>query len=225
MRANPHLLRGANQLWIRFFLLAVYATMYVRDHQRPYMHEAFGIDPTDYDYKVFSITSAMLQAGVPVHARHRQPALPRTCSSGCACRWRRSRPRKKRGGLIGTLQRGAAAIGVASLFVRLYFQPVIEHELPRERAHGAGLVADRMEEFALPLLFALAIWWSATAVVMFLDGLPRTTFRWTLLGATVLQLVALYGIWETRDDSSVDGGLCRVRLRRDHLGLAGSRSS
>jgi magnesium-protoporphyrin IX monomethyl ester (oxidative) cyclase len=37
---------------------------------------------------------------------------------------------KKRGGLVGTLQRGAAALGVASLFVRLYFQPVVEHEVP-----------------------------------------------------------------------------------------------
>lgn len=62
-----------------------------------------------------------------------------------------------------------------------------------------------MTEFALPLLFALAVWWSATAVVMFLDGLPRATFRWTLLGTTVLQVVALYGLWATRDDSSVVG--------------------
>lgn len=60
-----------------------------------------------------------------------------------------------------------------------------------------------MGEFALPLLFALALWWSATAVVMFLDGLPRATYRWTLLGATVIQLAALCGLWETRDDSSV----------------------
>jgi magnesium-protoporphyrin IX monomethyl ester (oxidative) cyclase len=129
MRANPHLLRGANKLWIRFFLLAVYATMYVRDHQRPYMHEAFGIDPTDYDYKVFSITSACTKQVFPftldTDSKNFRELLERL-----RLQMEKAETGKKRGGLIGTLQRGAAAIGVASLFVRLYFQPVIEHELP-----------------------------------------------------------------------------------------------
>jgi putative photosynthetic complex assembly protein 2 len=60
-----------------------------------------------------------------------------------------------------------------------------------------------MSDVAWPLLFALLVWWAATAVVMFLDGLPRSTFGRTLFGATLVQLAALYGLWETRDDTTV----------------------
>lgn len=62
-----------------------------------------------------------------------------------------------------------------------------------------------MNDFVAPLTFAVLVWWTATAVVMFLDGLPRSTFRWTLFGVTVLQAAALYGLVQSRDDTSVAG--------------------
>ena len=60
-----------------------------------------------------------------------------------------------------------------------------------------------MSRFVLPVLFALFVWWFSTGVIVFLDGLARRTFRWTVLCATALFVGALYGLWMIRGDTSV----------------------
>ena len=62
-----------------------------------------------------------------------------------------------------------------------------------------------MSQFAYPALHALFIWWFSTGVVIYLDGLPRRTFRWTMLGASVLLGVAIVGLATSGGDTSVSG--------------------
>jgi len=131
MRAQPQLLRGHNKLWIRFFLLAVYATMYVRDHTRPIMYDAFGMDITEYDYKVFRITSDISKQVFPISLDIDNPVfrtgLERLREIAVAVE-----AAKKRGGIVGALQRAGLAAAAAMTFARLYFLPVEKHELPEQ---------------------------------------------------------------------------------------------
>jgi magnesium-protoporphyrin IX monomethyl ester (oxidative) cyclase len=131
MRAHPHLLRGANTLWIRFFLLAVYATMFVRDHSRPEMHKAFGISTTDYDYEVFRITSEISKQVFPLTLDTDHPTfragMQRLLEISAA-----AEAAKARGGLVGNLKRAYCAVAGTLTFARLYLLPVHKHELPAQ---------------------------------------------------------------------------------------------
>jgi putative photosynthetic complex assembly protein 2 len=60
-----------------------------------------------------------------------------------------------------------------------------------------------MMELLLPALFTVFAWWFSTGVILYLDGLPLRTFRISLAGATLLALLALWGLSATAADDSV----------------------
>ncbi|BEV36279.1 magnesium-protoporphyrin IX monomethyl ester (oxidative) cyclase [Synechococcus sp. M16CYN] len=58
MKSQPNTVRGPiAKLWCRFFLLAVFATMYVRDLDRKEFYESLGLDARTYDKIVIEKTN------------------------------------------------------------------------------------------------------------------------------------------------------------------------
>ena len=129
MRADPKLLSGVNKYWIRFFLVAVYATMYVRDHNRPVFHAALGVDPTEYDFAVFRMTSEITRQVFPLTLDTDAPAFRaglermRTLAAGIA-------EAKAHGGIVGAAKRLGLTAAVVANFVKLYLHRAPRNDVP-----------------------------------------------------------------------------------------------
>ena len=130
MRSDPKLTESAvNKLWIKFFLTAVYSTMWVRDHQRPAFHAALDVDPAWYGQEVFRKTSEISRQVFPLtldidHRRWR-PNLERLQRASVQIE-----RAKARGGIGGTLSRAAGIARAAAAFAALYTIPAIRHRIP-----------------------------------------------------------------------------------------------
>src|SRR6056297_2015920 len=129
MRSNPHLLRRQNVYWIKFFVLAVFATMYVRDHARPAFHKALGVDPSEYGMKVFRITSEISQQVFPLALDLDNPKFMqglerlRIISEKMAAA-------KSRKGVLGWLENKRLTAMAIAAFLRLYALPAKNNKLP-----------------------------------------------------------------------------------------------
>ena len=118
-----------NKLWIKFFLTAVYSTMWVRDHQRPLFHKALGVDVTLYGQEVFQKTSEISKQVFPftldINHRRWRPNLDRIEKASVQIA-----KAKERSGIIGLVSRltGMAKAGIA--FASILTIPSIPNDVP-----------------------------------------------------------------------------------------------
>ena len=128
MRANPHTLTGLNKLWVRFFLLAIYATMYVRDHARPAFHDALGVDPTWYDHRVFNICSEITKQVFPVILDTDSPAFRNGFATLARINKKIGEAQKQ--GFPGRVRKWALQARAAAILARLYVHPTLKNTPP-----------------------------------------------------------------------------------------------
>ncbi|MEO1334612.1 MAG: DUF3623 family protein, partial [Myxococcota bacterium] len=60
-----------------------------------------------------------------------------------------------------------------------------------------------MTTFGPAVLFALFAWWFSTAALLYLDHLPRFTFKRSLAVMSVLAIIAIGGLFYTSRQTSV----------------------
>jgi len=130
MKTDPKLTESTvNKLWIRFFLVAVFSVMCVRDHARPAFHKALGLDIDWYDREVLRKTSEISRQIFPLVIDLDNP------------RWERGLKRlraamsdmddaRRRGGVGGALGKAFAGTRAALAFAGLYLIPVKPNTVP-----------------------------------------------------------------------------------------------
>jgi magnesium-protoporphyrin IX monomethyl ester (oxidative) cyclase len=130
MKTDPKLTTSfVNKLWIKFFLTAVYSTMWVRDHARPEFHKALGVDIEWYDQEVFRKTSAISRQIFPIEVDIDHPRwIPNLKAMNNA--FLAMDAAKRQGGIAGKLKGWAAGAKAALTFASLYTIPAKRHALP-----------------------------------------------------------------------------------------------
>jgi len=129
MRSNPKLLSGLNRLWIRFFQLAVFATMFVRDHNRPAFHEALKLDPAEYGLEVFRKTVAISRQVFPILLDVESEGFKADLMKMVAIS-EGIQAAKQKGGLVGLAKTAWLRTKAVWTFGRMYLRRPVVNELP-----------------------------------------------------------------------------------------------
>ena len=62
-----------------------------------------------------------------------------------------------------------------------------------------------MADFVMPAAYTVLVWWFATGIILFLDGLPRRTFPWSMSAATAVLMVVAVELHASAGDASSAG--------------------
>ena len=121
MKSQPHLLQGPiAHFWCRFFLLSVFATMYLNDvGERPEFYRLLGLDPKTYDMEVIRKTNLDAGKVYPVILDVDHPAFEGLLDQ---CRENNARLRQivQGNGPLKLLRKLPLYLSNASLFLRLF---------------------------------------------------------------------------------------------------------
>ena len=59
--------------------------------------------------------------------------------------------------------------------------------------------------YADAILFCLFVWWFSTGAIIYLDGLPRSTFKYSMVAFTGATALAMYGLAKSAHDTTTHG--------------------
>lgn len=129
MRSDPKLLQGGNKLWIKFFLLAVFCTMHVRDMARPAFHNAMGVDIEEYDMKVFRTTTEITKQCFPLTLDLDNPKFVKGLRKLNQINLDMEAAHRA-GGIGGRLRKIWHGARAGTVFAGLYMMPTIPNTIP-----------------------------------------------------------------------------------------------
>jgi putative photosynthetic complex assembly protein 2 len=64
-----------------------------------------------------------------------------------------------------------------------------------------------MIDYGLPLLVAVFVWWASTGAILYLDGLPRSTFKWSFAGIWAIGLLAIAILVSTAGETTASSAM------------------
>ncbi|MEL7089654.1 MAG: magnesium-protoporphyrin IX monomethyl ester (oxidative) cyclase, partial [Planctomycetota bacterium] len=107
----------------------VFATMWVRDHQRPYFHDALGVDIDEYDKEVIKLTSELSRQCFPVELDLENETFWDLCKAMATVSDKMDQAHAQ-GGILGKLRKIGLGARAGLIFARMYLLPVKKNELP-----------------------------------------------------------------------------------------------